>query len=148
MSFKKIKFNVFKHKKMSFKKMNVPPQLKSPTIVPEVSSNLTKWIPLLCAGAAAGISIMALKEIKNVRNELIHLKKDNNTKGNDSELTKKMELLEEQLKTITDYLKNKDTVDKRKNIIIKNVIPQEEQEVKIIDNDEYEEIEVTDDEEN
>ena len=85
-------------------------------------------------------------EIKNVRNELIHLKKDNNTKGNDSELTKKMELLEEQLKTITDYLKNKDTVDKRKNIIIKNVIPQKEQEVKIIDNDEYEEIEVTDDE--
>ena len=128
-------------------------------IVPEIETNynnLVKWIPLLCAGAAAGISIIALKEIKNIKNEIITLK----VKGSDnSELNKKMENMEEQLKTITSYLKSKNELPKRtpqipqqqplplpkENIIIKNII-KEPSEVKIINEDEYEEIEVTDDE--
>ena len=40
------------------------------------TSLLAKWIPLICAGAAVGVSIMALKEIKNVRKDLILLKKE------------------------------------------------------------------------
>ena len=128
-------------------------------VVPEIETNynnLVKWIPLLCAGAAAGISIIALKEIKNIKNEIITLK----VKGSDnSELNKKMENMEEQLKTITSYLKSKNELPKRtpqipqqpplplpkENTIIKNVI-KEQPEVKIINDDEYEEIEVTDDE--
>jgi len=134
-------------------------------VVPEIETNynnLVKWIPLLCAGAAAGISIIALKEIKNIKNEMLTLK----GKGSDnSELNKKMENMEEQLKTITSYLKSKNELPKRtpplpqqppspqqpplplpkENTIIKNVI-KEQPEVKIINEDEYEEIEVTDDE--
>ena len=130
-------------------------------VVPEIETNynnLVKWIPLLCAGAAAGISIIALKEIKSIKNEILTLK----SKGSDSELNKKMENMEEQLKTITNYLKNKSELPKRtpqvpkvsesppspppkENTVIKNVI-KEQPEVKIINEDEYEEVEVTDDE--
>ena len=125
-------------------------------VVPEIETNynnLVKWVPLLCAGAAAGISIIALKEIKSIKNEILTLK----SKGSDSELNKKMENMEEQLKTITNYLKSKSELPKRtpqpspqppppkENTIIKNVI-KEQPEVKIINEDEYEEVEVTDDE--
>ena len=128
-------------------------------VVPEIETNLVKWIPLLCAGAAAGISIIALKEIKNIKNEILTLKKEG---SDNSELNKKMENMEEQLKTITNYLKNKSELPKRtpqvpkvsesppspppkENTVIKNVI-KEQPEVKIINEDEYEEVEVTDDE--
>ena len=130
-------------------------------IVPEIETNynnLVKWVPLLCAGAAAGISIIALKEIKSIKNEILTLK----SKGSDSELNKKMENMEEQLKTITNYLKSKSELPHRtpssaqlpqqqplplpkENVIIKNII-KEPPEVNIINEDEYEEIEVTDDE--
>ena len=115
------------------------------------TSDFSKWIPLLCAGAAAGISILALKEIKNIKNEIITLKKD--SKGSDnSELSKKMENMELQLKTITDYLKSKNTVRvsvPKEPVIIKQVVT-EVPKVTIINEpeDEYEEVEVTDDEEN
>ena len=113
--------------------------------IPEIEPNhLIKWIPLLCAGAAAGISIIALKEIKNVKNEIIALK---GKSPDNSDLSKKMESFEIQLKTITDYLKAK---SEPKDNVIKNVV--KESLVKIINEpepepeDEYEEIEVTDDE--
>ena len=115
--------------------------------IPEIEPNhLIKWLPLLCAGAAAGISIIALKEIKNVKNEIIALK----VKGPD-DLGKKMEGFETQLKTITDYLKSKNErnfIPKASGETIKAVV--KESVVKIINEpepeDEYEEIEVTDDE--
>ena len=39
-------------------------------------SDFSKWIPLICAGAAVGVGIIALKEIKNIRKELILVKTD------------------------------------------------------------------------
>ena len=135
--------------------MSKKPSFTSSKIIPEIEPNhYIKWLPLLCAGAAAGISIIALKEIKNVKNEIIALK----VKGPDnSDLSKKMESFEVQLKTITDYLKSKSEIKnnfipKVSGDVIKNVV--KENIVKIINEvkvepepeDEYEEIEVTDDE--
>jgi hypothetical protein len=131
--------------------MSKKPIFTSQKIIPEIESNhLIKWLPLLCAGAAAGISIIALKEIKNVKNEIIALK----VKGPDSDLGKKIEGFETQLKTITEYLKSKNEpnfIPKASGETIKAVV-KEQPVVKIINEvelepeDEYEEIEVTDDE--
>ena len=125
---------------MSRIKMKVP---EVETVTKSTISNLSKWIPLLCAGAAAGVSIIALKEIKNVRKELMTLKKDQ-VKGPDTELIKRMKNMEDQLKILTDFIKNKETVTKESEVI-KNVV-KENNPIKIINNDEYEEVEVTDDE--
>ena len=62
---------------------------------------------MLCAGAAAGVSIIALKEIKNVRKELITLKISKN--GND-DLDKRMLMMEEQFKILTDFIKKKENI--------------------------------------
>ena len=129
-------------------------------------SNLYKWVPLLCAGAAAGVSIIALKELKDVRKELVSLKTE---KFEDSGLHKRMETLEDQIKMISEYIKNgnphqipqqqqhvpqfysKEKV--KAPSIIKNAVP-EQKKVTIINEPEemeegveYEEVEVTDDEE-
>ena len=102
---------------------------------------------MICAGAAVGVSILALKEIKNVRKELMVLKKENVITGNtDPGLSEKVDRMDEQLRKITEYLvKNK---EKPKDVL-KEVIKTEPKDVKIINNDEeeveYEE--VTDDEE-
>jgi hypothetical protein len=135
-------------------------------IKPKSLSNLYKWVPLLCAGAAAGVSIIALKELKNVRKELVTLKTE---KFQDTGLHKRMENLEDQIKMISEYIKNgtpqhysppppqpqfynKNKV-KKEDTVIKNVVP-EQKKVTIINEPEdmeegveYEEIEVTDDEE-
>ena len=109
-------------------------------------STFSKWVPLICAGAAVGVSILALKEIKNVRKELMVLKKENVITGNtDPGLSEKVDRMDEQLRKITEYLvKNK---EKPKDVL-KEVIKTEPKDVKIINNDEeeveYEE--VTDDE--
>jgi hypothetical protein len=108
---------------------------------------------LICAGTAVGVSILALKEIKNVRKELIALKKESVAveKGQpDQELADRIERMDEQLKKITQYLANQN----KSSPIVKNVIPKENQvPVKIINDSppteedvEYEEQEVTDDE--
>lgn len=110
-------------------------------------SAFSKWVPLICAGAAVGVSILALKEIKNVRKELMVLKKENVITGNsDPGLSEKVDRMDEQLRKITEYLvKSK---EKPKDVL-KEVIKTEPKDVKIINNDEeeveYEE--VTDDEE-
>ena len=116
---------------------------KTPEIETEITSlsNLSKWIPLLCAGAAAGISIIALKEIKNIRSELVTIK---STKNGNGDLDKRMLMMEEQFKILTDFIKNKESVNK-KSEIIKNAV-RESENVNIINSDEYEEVEVTDDE--
>ena len=128
-------------------------------------SNLYKWVPLLCAGAAAGVSIIALKELKNVKNELVSLKSE---KFEDTGLHKRLETLEDQIKMISEYIKNGNPTkvyspppsqpefyNKSKvkaPSIIKNAVP-EQKKVTIInepedfeENVEYEEVEVTDDE--
>ena len=136
--------------------------------VKNVLQTVTKWVPLICAGSAIGISIFALKEIKNTRRELINLKKEQYTAPNNDKLEKKMELLEKQLNKITEFLKTsqqqqaryanrppppppvvKQQVPKDPKIVKVNVVPEE---VKIIneeptEDDEYEEVEVTDDDE-
>jgi len=125
-----------------------------------VISTVSKWVPLICAGAAVGVGVIALKEIKNVRKELINLKKEQLTKTTavPETITKKIEELDEQLKKITEYLKTKSELEKRKRVVVqphhpagevlKNVSPttQPVKEVNVINEDEYEEIEVTDDE--
>jgi len=116
-------------------------------------NSFSKWVPLICAGTAVGVSILALKEIKNVRKELIALKKESVAveKGQpDQELADRIERMDEQLKKITQYLANQN----KSSPIVKNVIPKENQvPVKIINDSppteedvEYEEQEVTDDE--
>jgi hypothetical protein len=134
--------------------------------------SIVKWVPLLCAGSAIGISLFALKEIKNTRRELVNLKKEQYTAPNNDKLEKKMELLEKQLNKITEFLKNTQQQQRYSNVphqgppvppppsakpkqkdpkVVKvDIVPEQ---VKIIneeqleDPDEYEEVEVTDDEE-
>ena len=148
--------------------MSRRPVLKVPSPIPtmpiqviqksdDVMKMAAKWIPLICAGAAIGVSVIALKEIHNTRKELMNLKKEQLVPtGNGNEiLGKKMELMESQLGKITEYLRNSQRPMgppppvRREEIIKKAVSPQPE-EVIIIneqpDQDEYEEIEVTDDE--
>ena len=135
------------------KKMNFSTKIVEPSVgecIKPNLSNLTKWLPLLCAGAAAGISIIALKEIKTIRSEINTIKKEPFT---DQGLSKKIETIEEQLKNINEFLKNQNKKSQpipqfvRKTIpeVVKNVIP-EKKEINIINQDEYEEVEVTDDE--
>jgi hypothetical protein len=117
-----------------------PPKSFS-AIVPDTPVGLSKWIPLLCAGAAAGVSLVALKEIKNLRTEVSSLK--NNTISDD--INKRMKNMESQLRTLTEFIKTKNDVPDD-HVIIKNAV-KEPTNIKIINNEEYEEIEVTDDDE-
>ena len=129
------------------------PSMQKPDDVMKMAA---KWIPLICAGAAIGVSVIALKEIHNTRKELMNLKKEQlvPTNSGNEILGKKMELMESQLAKITEYLRNSQRPMgppppvRREEIIKKAIIPEAE-EVKIINEsqeDEYEEIEVTDDE--
>ena len=163
-------------------------KLKRPVFkVPEISetpvpstSTLTKWIPLICAGAAAGVSIVALQEIKKLRTEVQEIKKEPNNQASEM-LGKRMETMEQQLKTLTDFIKNRNEIDNVSQTIKKTTIPQPPppqqhqpqqhqpqqpqpqpssgvmkdvispqppppEGIKIINGEEYEEVEVTDDE--
>uniref|UniRef100_A0A6C0B051 Uncharacterized protein n=1 Tax=viral metagenome TaxID=1070528 RepID=A0A6C0B051_9ZZZZ len=121
------------------------PEIQTATATKTTISNLSKWVPLLCAGAAAGVSIIALKEIKNVRRELIAVKKEQSPSGS-ADFDKRMKAMENQLKMLTEFIKNKDKVTKESEII-RNVVKKEQvAPVTIINDEEYEEVEVTDDE--
>ena len=128
----------------------VPPPMKPK--VPEIvskSSSITKFLPFLCAGAAVGVSILALKELKKFKAEIVLVKNQQQSVKTDPVLTKKLELLEDQLKRINLFLANKNSP---RNGVMKNVLKTEiPKEVKIInepeENVEYEEVEVTDEEE-
>ena len=122
-------------------------QPKMTTEAPTMLSNVSKWIPLLCAGAAVGIGIVALKEIKNIKKELKVLP----NKDNNDEKYKSMEL---QILKISEYLKNNSKINapipipqQPRSNIIKNAVNQSSQESKIINDSDYEEVEVTDDDE-
>lgn len=113
---------------------------------------LSKWVPLICAGTAIGVSMFALKEIKNTRRELILLKKEQYTAPNNDKLEKKIEQLEKQLSKITDFLKTSSRSPPPpppppSKKVVKNAVPTQPVDVKIINGEEYEEVEVTDDEE-
>lgn len=129
------------------------PTVPSTPVVPEnvLQKSTLTWIPLLCAGAAAGVSIIALKELKNVRNEIITLKKEKG--GTGEEMNKRIKNMEEQLKMLTEFIKENKNVKESKTLkpetkIIRNVEQPEINPpvVKIINNEEYEEVEVTDNE--
>ena len=94
---------------------------------------------MVCAGAAAGIGIIAIKELKNMRSELMVLKKEKSTGVND-ELNQRLMMLEKQISSLSDLIK------KPKETVIKNAVETPAEKVNIINNEEYEEIEVTDDE--
>lgn len=142
--------------------MPASPASTSSPKTPSVSG-LSKWIPLICAGSAIGVSLFALKEIKNTRKELSILKKEGFSASpiDNSKLEKKMELFEDQLKTITTFLKNNQhtpapvqrgmpvSSKKKKEPEIKPVFVEPEEIVIInesYDPEEYEEVEVTDSE--
>ena len=77
--------------------------------VKTTASVLSKWVPLICAGTAIAVSIIAIKEIKNVRKEVMLMKKEQLTVVSNSPtktLTEKIERMDEQLKKITEYLTN------------------------------------------
>jgi hypothetical protein len=143
-------------KKLSDFGIKAPKQMISPDIqVSTALNSFSKWVPLICAGAAVGVSVLALKEIKNVRKELINLKKESlgsaKTSEQDPELLKRIELMDEQLRKITQYLANQNK--SKESPIVKNVSKPAAVPVKIINDSpepdpevEYEEQEVTDDE--
>ena len=118
----------------------VPPPMKVPK-VPEIitsstprTSAITKFLPFICAGAAVGVSILALKELKKIKAEMILVKNQQQSSiqvKQDPTLSKKLEQLEEQLKRVNLYLANKDKSGSSK--ILKNVLKTEiPKEIKII----------------
>jgi len=147
--------------------LKVPsPTMPVPQVMQKPDENMmkmvAKWVPLVCAGAAVGVSVIALKEIHNTRKELMNIKKEQltaQTGGGNELLGKKMELMESQLAKITEYLRNSQRPvgppppppqPVRREEFIKKAVVTEPEDVKIInetqDPDEYEEVEVTDDE--
>lgn len=150
MSKRSMEFKMPKHPKL--------PDSGLPESTGNVMNTIAKWVPLICAGAAIGVSIIALKEIQSVKKELTLSKKN----VPDEELAKRLEIMELQLKNLSDFImvprKTAKHVNPKKspnvNVldqVIKNAMnPQTE--TKIInenekyDPTEYEEVEVTDDE--
>jgi len=143
---------------MSKKPMNVSEI--APTTSSSGMSVFSKWVPLICAGAAVGVSVLALKEIKNLRKEIIVMKKDSlSGTGTDDGLSKQVERMDEQLRKITEYLVKQKKVKEPKVAsqqkeprVIRNAVPQ--QEVTVVnapgpeeEDEEVEYIEVTDDDE-
>jgi len=131
-------------------KMYPGPVQETPSISSRAVSKVTKWLPFICAGTAVGISILAIKELKKIKDEMVLIKnqKFQNVNKNDPDLSKKMNEFEIQLKKMNEMLMNNQN-NKPKIIksFFKNEVPDE---VNIINEneskEEYEEIEVTDDE--
>ena len=133
-----------------------PPTFKVPEATTEAvqkASTLSGWIPLICAGAAAGVSIVALTEIKKLRKEITDIKTVSTNESSEL-LGKRMENMESQLKTLTEFIKNKNEIESASETIkrsvpptgvVKNVVDQNDG-IQIINGEEYEEVEVTDDE--
>jgi hypothetical protein len=119
--------------------------MKEPVPQMATVSTVTKWIPLLCAGAAAGVSIIALNEIKNLRKEMVTIKKESSVVPNE-DLSKRMKSMEEQFKTLSDFIKSNQKKAKDSEFVRNVVKEQVEAPIKIINDEEYEEVEVTDDE--
>lgn len=132
---------------------------RKPVIIPKVpdipktpeisikSSSSNKWIPFIFAGAAVGISILAIKQMKNLKKELLAVKKEQLMNNENVELQQKINQLETNIHKMNQQILNQ----KPKSNIIRNVVPpQIPPDIKIInepdteENIEYEEVEVTD----
>jgi hypothetical protein len=86
---------------------SIPDVTTSPVAKVSIAQTLSKWIPLLCAGAAVGVSVIALKEIKNVRKDLIalNLQKTNTPPpAIDNSVLEKIKQMDTQLIKISEYL--------------------------------------------
>ena len=90
----------------------IPPPMKPPVskvteTVTNKFSSITKLLPLICAGTAVGVSILALKELKKIKYEMNVLKvqQENGSIKTDPLMYKKMEMMEKQLNNIGEYLK-------------------------------------------
>ena len=133
-----------------------PPAVKVKTNIPELTNKgsvITKFLPFICAGTAVGVSVLALKELKKIKTEMVVLKNQQTHSSADPELSKKMDRFELELKKINEFLMNNNGKNPK---IIKNILKSQEippKNVKIINEPEeeeeveYEEVEVTDDEE-
>jgi len=142
--------------KVPLPKVHLPKDILPKDILSDTfkgTSVVTKWLPFICAGAAVGVSILALKELTKIKTEMVIVKNQqmNSTVKSDPLLTKKMEQLEEQLKKINEYLVNNNPKNPKNSKIIHNAVKTEiPKEVNIINEPEegveYEEVEVTDDE--
>ena len=139
----------------------VKPKIESKTGV----SMVTKLVPFICAGAAVGVSILALKELKKIKNEMLLVKNKQSTVPTnvvkpDPEMVKKMDRFEIEFKKINEYLMNNNPKNPKiiKNVLkpepvkgINKIINEPEVVVKpVVEQEsdvEYEEVEVTDDEE-
>ena len=137
---------------MSFTKPSVPKMKVPGEVLIEKSSIVTKLLPFICAGTAVGISVLALKELKKIKNEMVVLKNQQTSVKSDPEISKKMDRFEIELKKINEFLMNNNPKNPKiiksvlkteipENVNIINEEPQEPEET------EYEEVEVTDDEE-
>jgi hypothetical protein len=132
-------------------------KMKVPEVTVQTKSNLAKWVPLICMGTAVGIGFFALKEIKNVRSELVAVRNEPVNK----ELTQKLNLLEKQLEMLKHQEQQQKqqqkqpsppppppVVPKKVKEIIKDIIEEEKEVTNFVsfDPELYEEVEVTDDE--
>ena len=111
-------------------------------------SVLGKLVPLIFAGAALGVSVIVLKELKNTRKEIIQLKKGSFNSVNDtinSELIQKVTDMDQQLIKISEYLahnqqnRTKDSTKKssleKKGKVINKIINEEiKKEPEVVEN--------------
>ena len=142
--------------KVPLPKVHLPKEFLPKDILQDTfksTSVITKWLPFICAGAAVGVSILALKELTKIKTEMVIVKNQqmNSTVKSDPLLTKKMEQLEDQLKKINEYLVNNNPKNPKNPKIIHNALKTEiPKEINILNDPEegieYEEVEVTDDE--
>jgi len=107
----------------------------------EGTEMLLKWAPLICAGIALGVSVLALNELRSMKEDVVSIKKE---KTDLTDIHKKMDTTDAQMKKMNEYLSKRD-----KNPVIKSMVPPEiPDNVNVINQEEeYEEVEVTDNEE-
>ena len=65
---------------MSFKNTPIKTKIypgavqETPSISSRTVSKVTKWLPFICAGTAVGISILAIKELKKIKDNMVVIK--------------------------------------------------------------------------
>jgi len=123
---------------------SVVPKKNIAETVKTTASVISKWVPLICAGTAVAVSIIAIKEIKNVRKEVMLMKKEQLTVVSNSPnktLTEKIERMDEQLKKITEYLTNQSKLktetksSKKSEKVINQAVKKKTEKVNIINED-------------
>jgi len=102
------------------------------SLVPS-ESTILKWLPLVAAGGALGVSFYMLKEVQK-------LKKDNAKNTNSTSLPKEyiqqMDAMDEQIRKVSGFLSKQFPPPKKNNTPPLKKVPSKE------DEEEYEEVEV------